>query len=421
MRLTVGGETYPSDAGQVPPEAVWQPEQLQALLNVALSSPDAEAGSYCLLKLLASYTNAYASAILLPHGEDERLTARVVYAPCHSKLKVGGVCGLGTRVLREQQVCVRSLADDVPPDGDPMPCQGCFRSCAAVPLRVGGSVVGVATVARVDARPFSEQELLRLDRISEVVAVALLRLLWRDSEARASKLADTLRAKGEESAVVFQELRRFLMSAAGSLNVLLNIGDRLPWEQRVANMASIRGEALDFAHEVSTLLKLSMVEAGCDSMRREPVDLESILRESVEEARSFAPRYTLVLSISESLPSVLGDPRWLKRAIMDLLQAILRSWPAGSSISLDAEPDASRVVTAVRVDGSDPRTGRPGRAATQFVALRPANEDGEQTRTLGQTICQRVIALCGGRVWAESESGGGAALFLELPVATPVD
>lgn len=419
MEPSLGREIYPSDAGLAPAEAAWQPGQLQALLNVALSSPDAEAGASDLLRLLASYTNACASAILLPQGEAQRLTTRVVYAPSHPELKIDAACALGVRVLREQRICALSLPEDAPSKDVPIPCQGCFRSCAAAPLRLGGSVVAVAMVSRVDSRPFSEQELLSLDRMSDVTALALLRLLWQSSQDRASQLADALRGKGEESASVCQELRRCLTSVAGSINVLLDIGDRLPWEQRVANMANIRGEALDLAEQLSSLSKLSMMEAGYGAMRREPVDLERILRECIEEARSVAPNHTLALSIPQPLPSVLGERRWLKRGVMSLLQSILRSWPAGALISVDAEAEAARVVVAVRIDGSDVSSNGTSRAGSQFLTLRPTEEDSEETPGLGRTICQRVIALCGGRAWAKRDSRGRAAFFFELPIAAP--
>lgn len=405
-------------------DAAWQLGALQALTDAALSSSDARAGSRHLLRLLAHYVDAHASGIVLHQEDGDALTVQAAYVPGHPPvegLELDGKSSLAARAVREKWLCAYPPPDDEPASGPPPECQGHFHSCAAAPLFIGELVTGVVEVARLDDRAFTPEEILRLDLASGVISLAVTGFRCRDTEARATELTGALRAKRDELRMILQELRRHLLSLAGSINVLVNIGDKLPTEQRRGNLEGIRRDAVELADEASALLKLSTRDTGLGPIRRNPVDLEKVLRQTTEEFRSTSPDHPIELHIQGSLPFVLGNARWLKRATANLLLNALRCSSPGSPVTVSATRGDDRVLVRIGDQGRGIRAEHPNGMFRPLATLRSQGVEPEPGAGLRLTVSQRVIERCGGRIWAESTTGQGSTFYFELPIATEAD
>lgn len=405
-------------------DAAWQLGALQALTDAALSSPDTCASFSHLLRLLARYVDAHASGIVLRQEDGDALTVQAAYVPGHPPvegLKLDGEFSLAAQAVRENQLRAYPPSEDEPASRPPPECQGHFHSCAAAPLFTGASVTGVVEVARLDDRAFAPEEILRLDLASGVISLAVTGFRCRDTEARATELTRALRAKRDELRMILQELRRHLLSLAGSINVLVNIGDKLPTEQRLGNLEGIRRDAVELADEASALMKLSTVDTRLGPIRRNPVDLEKVLRQAAEELRLASLDHLIELNIQGPLPFVLGDARWLKRATANLLLNALRYSPPGSPVAVSATRGDERVLVRIGNQGRDIRAHHPDGMFHPLATLRSQGTEPEPGAGLRLTVSQRVIERCGGQIWAESTTGQGSTFYFELPVATEAE
>lgn len=405
-------------------DAAWQLGALQALTDAALSSSDARASFRHLLRLLARYVDAHASSIILRREDGDALTVQAAYVPGHPPLEgleLDAKSSLAARAVREERLCAYPPPGDEPASRSPSECQGSFHICAAAPLSTGTSVIGVVEVARLDDRAFTPEEILRLDLASGVISLAVTGLRRHDTEARATELTRALRAKRDELTMILQELRRHLLSLAGSINVLMNIGDKLPTQQRLGNLEGIRHDAVELADEASALLKLSTTDTGLGPIRRNSVDLEKVLRQNSEELRLASLNRPIELHIQGPLPFVLGDARWLKRATANLLLNALRCSPPGSPLIVTATPREEKVLVRIGNQGKGSRADRPNGMFRPLATLRSQGEEPEPGAGLRLTVSQRVIERCGGRIWAENTTGQGCTFYFELPIATEVD
>lgn len=405
-------------------DAAWQLGALQALTDAALSSSDTCAGFRHLLRLLARYVDAHASGIVLRQEDGDALTVQAAYVPGHPPLEgleLDGESSLAARAVREKRLCAYPPADDEPASRPPPECQGHFHSCAAVPLFTGTSVVGVVQVARLDDRAFTPEEILRLDLASGVISLAVTGFRRRDTEARAAELTRALRAKRDELRMILQELRRHLLSLAGSINVLVNIGDKLPAEQRLRNLEGIRRDAVELADEASALMKFSTVDTRLGPIRRNPVDLEKILEQASEDLRLTSLDHPVELQIQDPLPFVLGDARWLKRATVNLLLNALRCSPPGSPVAVSATSVDERVLVRIGNQGREIRAHHPDGMFDPLATLKAQGTEPEPGAGLRLAVSQRVIERCGGQIWAESTAGQGSTFCFELPVAAEAD
>src|SRR6202011_5391801 len=129
---------------------------------------------------------------------------------------------------------------------------------------------------------------------------------------------------------------------------------------------------------------------------------------------------TLVCEIAPNVPAdLVGDPTRLRQVLLNLLGNAIKFTESGE-VSLRVTPDADcSIPTALRFTISDTGIGIPGEKLGQvFEPFTQA--DSSTTRRfggsgLGLTISKRLVELMGGRIWVESEVGGGSVFSFAVP------
>jgi signal transduction histidine kinase len=115
----------------------------------------------------------------------------------------------------------------------------------------------------------------------------------------------------------------------------------------------------------------------------------------------------------DKLPAVRGDPDRLIRLFESLIRnALHHRGPAAPRIHVTAKEHAEEWLFAFRDNG-------PG-VEEQYVEtiFKPFERLGTKRHRgpgLGLAICRAIVERHGGRIWAESKPGTGAAFFFTLP------
>ena len=113
----------------------------------------------------------------------------------------------------------------------------------------------------------------------------------------------------------------------------------------------------------------------------------------------------------------MGDERKVKQVLLNLLSNAVKFTPEGGRISLTAGRPAGMVEIAV----TDTGIGiAPEDQAAVFEEFRQVGSDETRKQEgtgLGLTLAKKFVELHGGRIWVESELGGGATFTFTLPVA----
>ncbi len=167
---------------------------------------------------------------------------------------------------------------------------------------------------------------------------------------------------------------------------------------------------------VDDLLDLDRLEAGRTPIRRQPVDLGSVLR---EVAAAFRPReatHHIALEIAPDLPYITGDRDELLRAVSNLVENAVKYSPAGGQITLTARRDGDVLHVEVR----DVGLGIPA-SDLESIFDRYARVASDATRRirgsgLGLAIVREIVEAHDGRVWAESTPGAGSTFHITLPL-----
>ncbi|WP_224447524.1 sensor histidine kinase [Haloprofundus salilacus] len=120
--------------------------------------------------------------------------------------------------------------------------------------------------------------------------------------------------------------------------------------------------------------------------------------------------------IADSLPAVVGDPNQLEQVFSNLLSnAIKYSGDDTPRVEVTAE----RVDEGWRFSVADNGIGIDPAYADQIFEVfnRLHSNDEYQGTGIGLSLCQKILAHHGGRIWVESDPGEGSTFYFTLPGA----
>jgi PAS domain S-box-containing protein len=288
--------------------------------------------------------------------------------------------------VRSGEVCHREDESFWRPDGSSFPAEYWCH-----PVQRNGQTVG-AVVTFIDiTRRRAAQEALQ------------------DAKEAAESAS---RAKSEFLANVSHEIRTPMNGIIGMTELALDTD--LTEEQREF-LSMVKASADSLLVLINDILDFSKIEAGKMELDTAIFNLRDLLEETV---RTFAvtasnKNLELVCDIHSDVPeAVTGDATRLRQVLVNLLGNAFKFTDRGEVV-LQAEVQRVHeggvdLHFAVRDTGIGIVKEKVGQIFEAFVQA-----DGSSTRKyggtgLGLTISNRLVAMMGGRIWAESEPGKGS-------------
>jgi two-component system, NtrC family, sensor kinase len=312
-----------------------------------------------------------------------------------------------------------------------LPVEGKPVAMACAPLVSSEQTVGILWTSSL--QPFTELHVSLFTAIANMTANALHRQsLYDDLQTQIEALraaqtrlvqSEKLAAVGELVAGVSHELNNPLTSVL--LYAQLIQQQNIPPELALS-AEKIASEAIRAASIVRGLLDFARQRPA----ERKPSSINDILQKCIDliayELRSNSIQW--VLDLSPALPITMVDPHQLQQVFINVLN---NSWQAmcathkqgllrittgiGPSTFFAGRADEPDMI---RITIQDNGPGIPRelllRIFDPFYTTKP---DGQGTG-LGLSICHGIIAEHDGHIWAESEVGQGATIFIELPIVS---
>ena len=239
-------------------------------------------------------------------------------------------------------------------------------------------------------------------------------------EAQTEELQDTVRElarKNDElnsfSSSVAHDLRSPLRSIDGFAHLLMTDYATALDDGGKDALGRIRSNAQRMGELIDGLLTLARV--GGAEMRKAPVDLTEIAAGAGDDLLRALPADRSMDYVVQPGLSVRADPRLVRIAVHNLVDNAFKFTRERSDARVEVgakDHDGERAYFV-----SDNGIGFDMRYAGQlFGAFERLHDDAAyEGLGIGLTTVRRIIDRHGGRLWAESEPGGGATFYFTLP------
>lgn len=225
------------------------------------------------------------------------------------------------------------------------------------------------------------------------------------------------RMKSEFIATVSHELRTPLTSINMAVDIMSQeVLGKINEHQRDM-LATAKDDCERLTKLVKELLDMSRLESGKYELKRERINLRSLVEEALKPLRlQFREKgIRLETEIPADTPEVPGDHRQLSWVVANLVSNALRYTPADGTVTVHSD----LMSDCVRVSVKDSGRGIPPDAVEvifdKFVQIKQSTDATPGSVGLGLAIAKEVVEAHGGKIWVESSVGRGSTFFFTIP------
>lgn len=305
------------------------------------------------------------------------------------------------------------------------------------PLLIPGEKEMVVWISRdITSRKEMEGQILKhTEHLEEMVKERTLQF------EEAKSLAETASsAKSDFLANMSHELRTPLNAIIGFSEVMQDeISGTLSKDQH-ENLQYILSSGRHLLSLIDDILDLSKVESGKVALEPETISLTNLLNYSMTMVKERAMKHGIDIDLAvsdEADTFVEVDQRKLKQVLFNLLSNAIKFTPDGGSISMRASITDSKqlgenlkslpLVSAplpeegdyIEISVEDTGIGiKPedfDKLFKEFSRIEPAYESEYEGTGLGLALTKKLIELCGGTIWVESDLGKGSKFTFVIP------
>jgi PAS domain S-box-containing protein len=281
----------------------------------------------------------------------------------------------------------------------------------------------------------AERQRLLVDIAKRQAVEAELRKAKEEAERRANEAEEARAAVKDREQRLHYEAQlkdEFLATLAHELRnplaPLRNVAEILRLEQLTETARQATGvmerQISQLVRLIDDLMDVSRITRGQLTLRRERVDLRSIIETAVETAQPqmSGAKVTLTVDLPEHPLTLDADATRISQVFLNLLTNAAKFTPPGGQVTITAKTNVDRVSVTVRDSGIGIDPQDQERVFGMFVQL---NRDMRRSQTglgIGLTLVKQMTELHGGGVAVWSAGlGKGTEFTVTLPLAVPIE
>jgi two-component system sensor histidine kinase KdpD len=282
------------------------------------------------------------------------------------------------------------------------------RAVGLVPLRVGTRPIGLLAAAGRPVEPGT------LDALAGVVAIGIERAQLLEERKAAELTRQSEQLKTALLASISHDLRTPLTAIRVAAANLQAAG--LPEPDRREQSDLIQAEVERLNRLFQNILEMARLDAGGVAAEARPSHPSEIIAAARDQVAHTLRDHVIDVAVDPDVPVSL-DPRLTASAVAHLLENAAQYAPSGSTIDIRASSGGETLTVTVRDHGPGLTTADLPRVFDRFYR-------GEASRArpsgsgMGLWIARGLLAVQGGRVWAETAADGGARFTISVPAVT---
>lgn len=284
-----------------------------------------------------------------------------------------------------------------------------IAALAFIPLVYNRRLIGKFMLYHATPHAFSAEELTLARTIGRLFAFAIERTKVELA------LRDVDRRKDEFLATLAHELRNPLGALSAALEMMaLRRGGSTEVEQAISQR-----QVQHLSRLIDDLLDLSRITRGLVELRKEVVELSTVVARAVEALRPMLDRHHHQLQVSVPARRLIADPVRLEQILSNLLGNAAKYTPAGGHIMIEGTSEPDQVVIRVRDNGIGMPAALIPHVFDLFTQGERSLDRSQGGLGIGLTITRQLVARHGGTIAAFSEGLGKGSEFVVTMPAPP--
>jgi PAS domain S-box-containing protein len=252
--------------------------------------------------------------------------------------------------------------------------------------------------------------------------IARRRGLETDLRRTAALLLEADHSKDEFLSMLAHELRNPLAPLVTVLELLRRVTPDNPRAQRYADV--IARQVTNLTRLVDDLLEVSRIKHRAITLRKEDVDLASVVSAAVDAVRPAmaASAHELSVVLPEQPVHVRADSTRLEQVVVNLLNNASKYTPPGGHIGIEVERSGEEAIVRVRDDGVGIAAELLPRIFDLFVQADRSLDRAQGGLGIGLTLVKSLVEMHHGTVDVQSAGPGKGSVFtVRLPVLAARD
>ncbi|GLV59736.1 hypothetical protein KDH_65610 [Dictyobacter sp. S3.2.2.5] len=185
--------------------------------------------------------------------------------------------------------------------------------------------------------------------------------------------------------------------------------------EAVTALTRVEGPVNQLERLITELLDVSRMQAGKLEYRREPVDLNELLREVTAPIRHLHPGRTILISGSVQA-SVIGDRDRLGQVFTNLISNAIKYSPNAEAVEIDLARSKDAVMVHVRDHGLGIPREQIERVFERFYRVTDLGQQAIPGLGMGLYIAAEIVKHHGGTITVDSAVGKGSTFTVILPL-----
>jgi len=288
---------------------------------------------------------------------------------------------------------------------------------AGMPLHTrDGYNLGTLCILDFKPRELSTDEMANLEDLAQMVVDELeLRL------ASLKALADAKEREQLKDALMgmlSHELRTPVTTIYGAAQLLSREAEESQSGRGRELFPDVVYESERLMRLIDNLLVLTRLEQGREiETTREPVLIQHVLAEVVEQESRRWPERSINLDLEPGLPTVAGDQVYLEQVVRNVLSNALKYSPADTPVTISAA--IADTDDEVEVSVRDRGIGLPAQGQEALFELLARSKDAVRHAPgagIGLYVCRRLLDAMGGTIWMEPAPDVGTIVTFRMPI-----
>ncbi len=235
-------------------------------------------------------------------------------------------------------------------------------------------------------------------------------------------LKDVDRRKDEFLATLAHELRNPLAPIRNSLQILRMTSGTVPAAQRIHEM--MERQVVHMVRLVDDLLELSRISRGTIELKKERVELATVINNAIETSKPIieAADHQLTVSLPAEPILVEGDVVRLSQVFANLLNNAAKYTNRGGNISVSARREERQLIVSICDTGIGIPRDMLSRVFDMFTQVDNSLRRSQDGLGIGLSLVRTLVSMHGGNVEVRSDGlGRGSEFLVRLPVTASSD